>query len=624
MTVLGRILDVNLCEKTWTFSAFLEDVACHFLAGRGFNVWFLYHHLFPGIDPLGPENLLIFSNGLLTGTKAPASSRVHVSALSPLTGFLGSSNTGGNFGVELRSCNIQSLIIRGRSPNPVYLYIDDETVRIRDARFLWRLDTWEAEASLKQELNDDGIKVMVIGPGGENGALFGCIMTEQDHAVGRTGMGTVMGSKNLKAVVVKGRRQTNNQKTTPRGRAAISNYIRQIKRSAEYKTFSLYGGSGYIQWCDEMGIMGTYNYQESRFEHIDRVDGRDLKKYLTRYRGCYRCPVRCKAQLEFHEDSENPVFRPEFESIAAFGPRCGLRDLKTIVDLDNLCSRLGLDTISTGAVIGFAMDLYQRGILTRQDTGGLRLHWGNGEAMETLIRQIAYQEGFGVILSQGVRRAARVIGKGAERFAPHVKGLELSAYNPREIMGTALGYAVASRGGDFSHVYPSVEYRWSPERAMKEFNTPLAVDIRAISGKGALVKRMMRVSAVLDCLGLCKVPSMSLLDHFDLELEAELTAALVGHLHPPIPPRGGIAWSLDANILFKIGARVLTLERLFNLKHGASHADDTLPPMFLENDSSNHNPVPLKPMVQDFYKSMGWDEKGQPLEETLQDLELET
>lgn len=604
--VWGRILEVDLTAKTWKFSDYSEDVVHSVLGGRGYNVWALYHHLPRGIDPLRPENILLISCGLLTGTMAPTSSRVHVSALSPLTGLLGSSNVGGRFGAALRSCQIQSLIIRGQAPEPVYLYIDHDGASFRDARLLWRLDTWETEEFLKQKLLDESIQMMVIGPGSENGALFGCIITDRDHAAGRTGMGTVMGSKNLKAVVVRERKQPTHQRNTIREREAITQYIRRIQHSAEYETFSLYGGGGYVQWCDDMGILGTRNYHENRFEHVDLVDGRRLRKYLTRVRGCYRCPIRCKAELQFHEGKgdEAPQFRPEFESMAAFGPRCGLRDLRTIVYLDNLCSRLGLDVISTGAAIAFAMDLYQRGILTSEDTGNLELRWGNGEVMETLIRQIAYQEGFGAMLSGGVRRAAQIIGNGAERFAPHVKGLELSAYHPREIMGTALGYAVASRGGDFSHVYNSLEYRWSPEKAAREFNTPLAVDIHAIQGKGLLVKRVMIMSTVLDCLGLCKVPSMSLMDDFDLKLETALTNAFTG-------------LSTDADTLLKIGERVLTLERLFNLKHGATREDDRLPTMFLD---AGPDSIPLDPMLRDFYTAMDWDEQGRPSEKKLQEL----
>jgi aldehyde:ferredoxin oxidoreductase len=617
MVLPGQVLNIDLTQGTWSFSPFPEELIRKVLGGRGLNVWYLYQHLPARTDPLDPENILMFSCGLLTGTAAPASSRLHVNALSPLTGLLGSSNTGGKFGAALRACNIQTLIIRGRSPKPVFLYLDRDTVNIMDAQPLWGLDTWETEEYLKQEFQDDAIKFMIIGPGGENGARFGCIMTDRDHAAGRTGMGTMMGSKNLKAIVIKAQKAVSPPPAPPsrrgeinNGHTAITNYIRQIRNSAEFNTFSTYGGAGYVKWADDMGIMPTRNYRESHFQEAESLDGRRLQPYITRPKGCYRCPVQCKAQLQFQNGKfeKTPLARPEFESMLAFGPKCGLNDLETVVHLDNLCSRLGLDSLSAASTIAFAMDLYERGILTEQDTGALQVEWGNGEVMETLIRQMAYQEGFGAILAQGVRRAARMIGKGAEQFAPHVKGLELSAYHPRELMGTALGYAVSSRGGDFTQAYPTLEYRWSPEKATAEFGTPLAVNRHATQGKGHLVKRTMIISAVLDCLGLCKVPALSLIGSFDLQNEAELMSVLTGQ-------------AIDAAALFKIGERIVNLERLFNLKHGASWADDTLPPMFLDNASQ---PVPLEPMLQEFYATMGWDEQGRSLETTLQELEIET
>ena len=616
MAFSGRILDLDLSREIWHWSPFPEELAWKILGGRGFNVWLLYRQLSAPTDPLGPDNLLIFSGGLLTGTAAPVSARLHVNALSPLTGLLGSSNTGGKFGAAMRARNIQSLMIRGRAAKPVYLYLDGETVNIKDAQALWGLDTWATEDALRKELQDEKIQTMVIGPGGENGALFGCIMTDRDHAAGRTGMGTVMGSKNLKAIVI------NHQNSVPpppappsrggeitTGQAAMNNYVRQIRNSAEFATFSTYGGAGYVKWCDDLGVMGTRNYQESHFAGAEGLDGRRLQPYITKSKGCYRCPVHCKAQLQFQTGKfgQMPLARPEFESMLAFGPKCGLSDLETVVYLDNLCSRLGLDSLSAASTMAFAMELYQRGILTEQDTGGLRLAWGDGAVMEQLLRQMADLEGFGAILAQGVRRAAQIIGKGAEQFAAHVKGLELTAFHPREMMGAALGYAVSNRGGDFNQAYPTLEYRWPPAQAAAAFGTPLAVDRYATQGKGRLVKRTMILSAIMDCLGLCKVPALSLIGTFDLQNEAELITVLTGH-------------QMDAAMLFKIGERIVTLERLFNLKHGARRADDALPPMFLHPAS---HAVPLEPMRQEFYAAMGWDEQGIPLETTLHQLELE-
>jgi aldehyde:ferredoxin oxidoreductase len=611
MINLGRILEVDVSTGKWTLTPFPQEILWQVLAGRGFNIWYLLQHLPDSLDPLGPDNILVFSSGLLTGTRAPASSRLHVSALSPLTGLLGSSNVGGNFGAALRSCQIQTLILRGRAAKPVYLSITEDAVELADAQAFWGLDTRETESALRREQQDDRLKCLVIGPGGENGALFGCIMTDWDHAVGRTGLGTVMGAKHLKAIVVKPAKPARPAARSQTEREVIKTYIQKVRQTAEFETHSLYGGAGYITWCDDMGIMPTRNYQENRFADIEQVDGKRLRPYVTRSRGCARCPIQCKAQLQFPDRRYHgtPLSRPEFESLITFGPKCGLSDLKMAVYLDNLCSLMGLDSISTGTTIGFAMDLFERGLLTLADTENLPLRWGDGAVMERLIRQMAYREGVGALLSLGVRRMAQLVGNGAERFAPHVKGLELSAYNPREILGTALGYAVANRGGDFSHVHPSLEYRWSPGKAAQEFQTPLAVDIHSRQGKAAVVKRATVVGAALDCLGLCKVPALCLLGDFDLHNETELLAACLGE-------------PVEARTLFTIGERVVTLERLFNLKHGASRADDSLPAMFLKPDETNQLPVPLEPMLQEYYAAMGWDEYGRPPAALLPELGL--
>jgi aldehyde:ferredoxin oxidoreductase len=326
--------------------------------------------------------------------------------------------------------------------------------------------------------------------------------------------------------------------------------------------------------------------------------------------------VHCKADLEFRTGAGKPVraVRPEFESMLSLGAKCGLRDLQALVMLDNLCSRLGLDTISTGNAVAFAMDLYERGILTMADTGGLDLTWGNATAMEELIRQMISGEGLGAILSQGVRRAAQSIGRGAERYAPHVKGLEMAGYHPYNILGTALGYSVSSRGADFADIYATMEYKWLPEQASRVFDTPQAVELYSIYGKAQLVRRAMIVGGVLDSLGLCKVPALCLICNFDLVGEADLTAALTG-------------WQVNVSQLFAIGEKIANLERLFNLKQGASDADDRLPDMFFDEEyNSGKKPSKpqewMEPMIKEFYSVMGWDEWGVPTPEKLAELSI--
>lgn len=616
MSFVGKILEVDLTAGDWQLRKCAPDMVAAYIGGRGLNISYLYDHLQAGVDPLGPDNIITFACGLLTGTPAPASSRLHVNALSPQTGLLGSSNIGGNFGSGLRACGIQQIIIRGRSPDPVYLYIDEDTVVLRKAKSLWGLTTDKTFEQLTARLDSKRVQALTIGPGAENGARFGCIMSGRHHAAGRTGMGTVMGSKQIKAIVVKAPKKPPRFNTDAEGREAIKRYIWLIKEAPEFKLVSSLGGAGYIKWADEHGIMPTRNFQDCHFEGTDQLDGENLAEYVTDRRGCRRCPVQCKADLLIDRGKlkGRKAARPEFEPILTLGAKCGLSDLDAVVYLDNLCSRVGLDSLSASAVIAFAMDLYERGIISRETTGGLDLTWGNAAAMETLIRQMAAGDGFGAVLNQGVRRAAKTIGKGAERFAAHVKGLELTGYHPDNAMGTALGYTVASRGADYNDVYAALEHKWQPDRANSELGTPLAVDTKSIHGKAALVRRAMIVGTALDSLGLCKVPALCLICSYNLIGEAELAAALTGE-------------AVSADSLFEASERIIALERLFNFRHGASAADDRLPQMFFESDySAGHAPSKpiewMEPMVQEFYAVMGWNDDGRPGDQKLAELNL--
>jgi aldehyde:ferredoxin oxidoreductase len=339
---------------------------------------------------------------------------------------------------------------------------------------------------------------------------------------------------------------------------------------------------------------------------VDRVDGRQLISDKVRSSGCFRCPVQCKADLKFKDGAlkGRTATRPEFEPMINLGSKCGLGDLQAVVRLDNLCTRLGLDSTSAATAIAFAMDLFERGILDETDTQGLRLQWGDAAVMETLIRQMAAGEGLGRILAQGVRRAAERIGKDAHRYAAHVKGLELTAYHPAAILGSALGYAVSSRGGDYNNVYSSLEHRWPARKGAEAFGSADAVDTRKPSGKGRLMRRAVLVNIVVDSLGLCKVPTLSLLGTFDLENEAVLASATTG-----------LSWYADD--LFRIGERVAAMERLFNLKHSPDLDDDRLPEMFFRDGDSVLTPQVLQQMIGEFYSAMGWDGNGRPLPATL-------
>ncbi len=612
----GKLLTINLTTEEIEWANFPEALARRFLGGRGINVWLLAEHIGPGTDPLGSENILMLSCGLLTGTRVPSSSRLHVGARSPLTGLLGSSNVGGYFGAEMRAAGVQTLIVRGRARRPVTLWIDGDQVRIRDASHLWGRDSRAAAETLQAELGKK-TRLMVIGAGGENLVRYACIMTGTRHAAGRTGMGAVMGAKNLKAIAVRKQTlevSTDSQSLKDDARQSVREYLQGIRSAPRYETYARFSNSAYVKWADDVGILATRNYQHVHFEGVEHIDGERLIDYVTRPRSCHRCPVHCRAEIEIREGHYKGTRgeRPDIEPIVNLGPKCGLDDPEALLYLYNLAGDLGLDVISTGGVLAFAMELYERGILSPEDSDGIELTWGNAEAMETMMKRIARREGFGAVLAEGVRRAAQIIGRGAEAYAFHSKGLELTAYDPRGGMGTALGYAVSTRGGDFTSVYAVPEFRWEPEQGREWFGTEKAVDCLSIEGKGRLVKRTMIVSAVLDALGICKVPVLSVVGDYSLESEAALAAALTG-------------WDLNAGELALIGERIINMERLFNLRHGAGREDDDLPARFTKEYVSDPGPtqgmtVPIEQMVEDFYDAMGWDEKGHPTPEKLEEL----
>ena len=598
----GQLLYVDLNSSQCYLSAFPETCV-EFIGGRGFNIWYLYHHLVSGINPLGPENILLLSCGLLTGSSAPTSSRLHLNALSPLTGILGSSNIGGYAGAWLRSCNIASIIVTGKSQKPVSLYIDSKGARLEDASHLWGHDTFETQEIIKQSHNDKKLKILTIGPGGEGKVKFGAIITEKDHAAGRTGMGSVMGSKNLKAIVISKGTHKHFPCITPLHKKAVKTYVSEIKKSSEFDFLSKYGGAGYVKWVNDLGVMARHNYGKIGTDRIEKIDGRKLDKNVVRPSGCFRCPVQCKAELKLKGLEKDKHFtRPEFEPLLNLGPKCGLENMTQIVKLDNLCTRLGIDSTSAASVIAFAMDLSERKILPANLVGDLDLSWGNADTMEKLIYQMVEDKGLGIILRDGVRKAAELIGNGAYKYAAHIKGLELTAYHPSAIMGTALGYAVSSRGGDYNNVYASLEYNWTKEQAKKEFGTKEAVNIKSISAKGRLIKKAVITNIIVDCLGLCKVPVLSLLKSFNLENEIRLINGLTD-------------LDLSKKDLFDAGQRIASLEKFFNIRHEKGDIEDSLPEMFIEKNSSRGLTLQnFKAMLQEYYAAMGWDEKGIPPE----------
>jgi len=478
------------------------------------------------------------------------------------------------------------------------------------------MDTRQTEAALRKKHTSRYTEILSIGNAGENLVVYACIMLGDDHAAGRTGLGAVMGSKNLKAIVIEGDRQT--EKTDPAKKATIREYVSTIKKSQPiYNDYSQRGSAGHVGWLNSVGQLGTRNYREGTMENIRRIDGENLQQYVEKKTSCHRCPVHCKAEIKLKEGRHRGFTggRPEYETVINMGSLCGLSDPEELIYLSNLANMLGLDTISTGSVMAFAMDLYDRGILTMEDTGGIDLTWGNAEAMERLMHQIAgSREGIGQILAQGVKKASERIGKNSHRYAFHTKGVEIYGADPRGAQAMALTYAVSLRGGDFTSVYPIPAFRYSPEMARKDFGTKASIDPTDIKGKGAMIRKCLLVSAVIDSLGLCKVPALAIIGRFDLENERRLIRAFTGI-------------DLSCRELFRIGERIINMEKLFNLAHGATAEDDNLPAMFqntkLENAAVKGERVHgLQEMVQDFYNLMGWDRNGVPAKALLDQLNI--
>lgn len=614
MQVLGDLLTVDLSLSALSRSCLDAALVPQVLGGRGLNGRWLLERVGPDVDPLSPQNPLLISAGLLTGSAAPSSSRVHVSARSPHTGLLGSSSVGGTVGPALHGSGLQSVIVLGQAPQPTYLYVGPEGSELRDAGHLWGLETDETATRLFDELGDRNLAMLIIGPAGERSVPLSCIVTQRGHAAGRTGMGAVMGSKRLKAVVF--RKVKERSERSPEIKAAVSRYLTKITGAPNYADKAAHGTSSAINWTDDMGMLGTHNYAEVTFAGAAAIDGTRMDPWVVRHRACPLCPVHCKAELRIDSGpyAGLEAERPDLEPLAAWGAKCGLDDPAAVIYLHHLCDRLGLDSVSAGNTVAFAMELFEKGILTAEDAGGLDLTWGNVAAMEALVRDMALARGLGGGLGNGVREAARRIGRGADKYAYHVKGLELTAFDPRGAQATGLGYAVSNRGGDFTSVYARHEWSLSTDEAEQRYGDSRAADRLSSVGKAEMVRRSMAICAVVDSLGICKVPALTLVNEFDLVSEAELVRAITGI-------------ELSPADLLLVGERILTMERIFNLRFGATGEDDELPEFFLDGPivggSAAGATIDLQFMLREFYEAMGWSPDGVPTAARLTELGLD-
>ena len=609
---MGKILRVNLTDKTFKEESTSEELARDFIGGAGFGVKILFDEVSPASDPLGPENKLIFAPGPFTGTAVPCASRMAVTAKSPLTGAVGMALSGGYFPAELKFAGYDALIIEGKSEKPVYLWINDGKVSFRSAEELWGTRTFDCQQLIKDELRDQNIRVACIGPAGENLSKIACIINER-RAIGRKGLGAVMGSKNLKAIAVRGSREVSvhDPEAFKEARSVMNKAMKDSH--VLYPSFSHTGTPAVMDLTCELGIFATKNWSATgEWAPVEAlgIEANNSRK-ITRER-CYNCPVGCSQIKLAREGRYAGILTegPEFETIYSLGGQTGVGNIDVVIAADRLCDELGLDTISAGVTVGFAMELFERGILTAAEADGLDLKFGNDEAMMELLLKMAYRRGLGELLADGVKAAAARIGRGSERYAMHIKGLELPAYDIRGAKAHGLNYATSYTGADHNRGYAFQEIFGIP--------VPYAVDRFAIEGKGKLTKWNQDVRCVTcDCATMCAFILDMAVPGIATKNTADLMTSLTG-------------LQFTATEVEAVGERVNNLARVFNILSGFTREDDTFPeriltePLKAGNSKGQYIPKEdLDKMLDEYYEARGWTKKGVPTEEKLKSLGLE-
>lgn len=577
------ILRVSLTDKNIRREPLSPSLFTGFLGGRGLGVKMLYDRMQPHVDPLSPSNLLIFAVGPVTATSVPTAGRFVVITKSPLTGTVFDSHAGGSFGAHLRRAGYAAVVLEGRSKSPAFLWINDDRVEIRDASRVWGNDTSLTTTQLLQE-TDSQAEVACIGPAGEHGVKLAAIITDRHRAAGRGGVGAVMGSKNLKAVVVRG-----TGKVAVSDEKVVNNAVERARRLIKKnqvtdKSLPIYGTPVLVSLINEHGMLPTYNFQEGTFNDAEGVSGEKLLERLSvRQYHCFGCPIGCGRISRVHGEE---VGGPEYESLWALGPQCGINDLEWIASANHRCNLLGLDTISVGSTIGCAMELVQRGKLDSA------LKFGETAGVLELIDDIAFRKSLGAELGEGSRAfAAR---HDSAELAMEVKGLELPAYDLRGVQGHALGCATSNRGG--CHLR---SYLIGPE----VMGAPVLVDRDRTEGKPELVILYQNLSAAMDSMVLCRFTSLA----WSVDDYAELLSGCSG-------------LRVNGPGLLAIGERIWNLERLFNNREGFTSRDDRLPPRFfkpLPEGGSRNRVVHLDEMLPKYYSLRGWDKEGHPTKERL-------
>jgi len=602
----GRILHIDLTTGKTQVEPLNEEYAKKYIGGIGLGIRLLLDNSKPGTDPFSPENPLILAIGPISGTMWPTGGNGHAFvSKSPQSFGVGESKSHGSFGTELKRAGYDAVIFKGKAEKPVYVWIDDDSVQLLDASHLMGKSPAETEDVIKEDLGDYYIRVASIGPAGEKLVRLACIINEKTRAAGRTGMGAVMGSKNLKAIAVRGTRDITVAKPDE-FMEFVKEFHERMKGPATQKYRTL-GTPLNVLVHNSVACMPTRNFNNASFEGAEKVSGETLnERFVAKIIGCSSCAMRCEHVCVVPEGPyKGTMTRMEYEPLWAMGPYCGIDRLDAIIKGMDLSNYYGVDSIGVGVVVGFAMDCYENGILTKKDLDGIDARFGNHEALIQLIEKIGKREGIGDTLAEGVKIAGEKIGKGAEKLAQHIKGVEVTGYDLRCLKTAALGFAVSFRGADHNrHGAYAFDVKGKVNRLIVE------------KGRGKMVKDMEDPYAIIDSLIVCKFSRGTYYKEF--EDMAKLYSLVTG-------------FEVSAEDLRLSGERINNVARLFNIREGLGRKDDTLPYKVM------HVPVPdegpskgayvsqkeLDFLLDDYYESRGWSKEGIPTTEKLKELKMD-
>lgn len=617
----AKILRVDLTNDTIETEILSDDFYRLYPGGKALAGYILLNELPAHTDPLAPENVLVIANGVMTGAPVSTATRYVVSARSPLTNGYGKSEAGGFWGPELKMAGWEAIVVKGKASGPVYLWINDGEVEIRPAEHLWGRLTAEVQEKIRAELGDEKIRILQTGPAGENLVRYAGLTNDLRHFNGRNGLGAVMGSKNLRAIAVRGNQRYQSLAYDAKALMGIgSKLAKRVRENPLSWDLQQRGTPGLVEPLNTGGILPTRNFRQGAFEEIDNLKWEVYEKeLLTARRSCYACAVRCKREVAIN-GKVSEYGGPEYETVGAFGPNCGVDDLQAVAKAGELCNAYMLDSISTGGTIAFAMECFEHGLLTLEETDGIDLRFGNTDAMLKMIEMIARREGIGDLLAEGSRRAAEKIGGDAHLFAMQVKGQELAMHEPRGKYNVGMGYAISEIGAD--HLVVA--------------HDPGFVNPNSIQFKSA---RNLGIEKAL--------PARSLGDdkmvHFYILEKWGSLEKVVGYCFFGPSPRSFIpveevlasikaatGWTLSMEDALQIGERATNMARIFNLREGFSRKDDTLPEQLfqgLENGALKGNAIPRAEFEQSLtslYRLKGWDpETGIPTRERLATLSLD-